>query len=140
MEGAKVCMRCRKVKPFSAFGINVQTKDGLSYGCRVCNRLTQARYRRTEEWRQWYAQYKARPDVQARWKAAAKAKGTVVSRPKCAKDRLIKQKHSLRQRIKNALAQVTRMESQIDQLDVEILRLGGTIRGPHQVENPAHTE
>ena len=38
----KVCSRCRKPKPLSAFGRNRQTVDGLNYYCKPCAAEKQA--------------------------------------------------------------------------------------------------
>jgi hypothetical protein len=38
-EAAKVCSRCKTLKPPEAFGINNATKDGLHYNCRSCAAL-----------------------------------------------------------------------------------------------------
>lgn len=47
--GMKLCARCKKRLPTSAFNRNKSTKDGLTYSCAACNReRNRESYRRTK--------------------------------------------------------------------------------------------
>lgn len=46
---SKVCVRCRVIKPFCDFNIRRASKDGYSYLCKDCNRVSSQDYRKANK-------------------------------------------------------------------------------------------
>lgn len=51
-DDTKQCTKCCKMKPFSAFGNNRTTTDGLQYWCKTCQAIYQKAYTSTKQGRE----------------------------------------------------------------------------------------
>jgi hypothetical protein len=69
-ELLKRCTKCKQEKLLQEFAGKTRTKDGLDYWCRQCNRVSRQNYYFSESGKEYWSQYKARPEYkedQRRW-------------------------------------------------------------------------
>ncbi len=129
-NGAKRCPICAQTKSLDAFGKHDKTKDRRQCYCRACQRRLQAEYRRTQNYRDWYQQYKTRPDVRerdrrAQRRRAAAAKETHKRWAQTPRGKLILLRLNAEARLRKASKPIVihRLTTRITTIATEIDRL-----------------
>jgi hypothetical protein len=128
-QGAKRCSHCRKTKPLDAFAY-IPSRKTLASWCKVCVRVGNSEYRRTEKYRAYIAAYLVRPDVKERHRESSERRRRrgYKTPPDCtARHRVLACRRYARCELKRAATPERRaaLEAMIAGYDRELARMDG---------------